>query len=652
MLQQALGPGYEVLRTIGRGGMGVVYLGRERGLDRLVAIKVLAPTFGTSPDLRERFLREARTAARLAHPGIVQLHTFGEVDDECPYFVMAYVRGESLAERLRQEGRLPPATARRILCELADALDYAHRHGVVHRDIKPENVLIEDETGRAILADFGIAKTNTLGTETLTAKGSVLGTPLYMAPEQAAGGTVDGRSDIYALGVVGYAMLAGHAPFHGVGARDAMMQHATHEPPPLRSVSPDVPEDLAAVITRCLAKDPDARWPDGRSLCMALAPEKTPEAGVPDDLREVASFGTWAALWLAVWGWLIAGVSASGAERLVFALIAMLVPTGFVLQAWNIRRKGFHLRAILQVAMWPPKWWGLWWPLPLRRPDDVWRDLPRSVRATRIALTALFVLAPLAAYLRRQGSGWLALDAATTSAWLQVVEYGLVAASAAVVAIVAWMWRGRALATDDLAKLLVGPTASTSFWTRPSITHLLRPLVAPPAPKTAPETPHDFLRAIMLIAAELEGSARGAGSDAISAARHIHSAVETLDEEIAMLARDADPAEAARLEQRLATLGEEDDDERQLRHLFRRQLEVIARLSARIEIASVTRSRLVVLARELWLALVEHQALGAEGRRRHESDLRLRVDELCSAIEAAGVRDASSLERDALRVER
>ena len=645
LLELELGRQYEILRVIGRGGMGVVYLGRERGLDRLVAIKVLAPSLTSTPDLQARFRREAQTAARLSHPGIVPLYSFGEADD-WPYFVMAYVRGESLAERLRQEGALPAATARRILCELADALDYAHRHHVVHRDIKPENVLIEDETGRAILADFGIAKTPATGTETLTLTGVGVGTPLYMSPEQAAAGHVDGRSDIYSLGLVGYAMLAGRPPFHEFSPAEAIIRHATLEPPPLRVVAPGVPEDLASAITRCLAKNPDARWPDGRSLCTALAPEKVPEAGVPDDLRELASFGTWSVLWAAVWSWLIANDAATAGDRFIFVLNAALVPIGFALQAWNIHRKGFHLLAILQVAMWPPKWWGLWWPSPLRRPDDVWRQIPTSVRVTRAVLTAQFLAVPIATYLRWKGVAWFGLDAATTGSWLQMLEYGVVVSGAASVAAVAWMWRGNAFATDDLAKLLVGPTASTSFWTRPSIARLLQPERGSARLKATPETPHDCLLAIVQIAGELEGSARGIGSEAIAAARQLNDMVERLDQEIATLARDADPSAAAQLERRLAEIENQDEDERQLRQLLRRQLDVLARFSARVEIATANRARLKALAQELWLAVAEYRRLRPDEARDREADFRARVERIRDTAHSA-LRTAHQTPRDA-----
>ncbi|MBK5257647.1 MAG: protein kinase, partial [Vicinamibacteria bacterium] len=269
-LRKALGQQYEIARLLGRGGMGAVYLATEAALEREVAIKVLPPDRGATQDSRDRFRREARTAAKLSHPNIVPLYTFGDVDGTL-YFVMGYVKGESLAARLKREGRLPVEEARRILIEMAEALDYAHKLGIIHRDIKPDNVLIEEGTGRAMLMDFGVAKALGAG-QTMTEVGSILGTPLYMSPEQAQGkADIDHRSDIYSLGVMGYAMLAGRLPFEGPTPGDVLVQHITREAPSLRSVAPDVPAEIGSAVTRSLAKDPSRRWPDARALKTALA---------------------------------------------------------------------------------------------------------------------------------------------------------------------------------------------------------------------------------------------------------------------------------------------------------------------------------------------------------------------------------------------
>jgi serine/threonine-protein kinase len=265
--------------------MGAVYLARERALDRLVAIKVLQPE-SSDAESTERFRREARTAAKLTHPGIVPLHSFGEAEGMM-YFVMGFVQGEPLSARLRRRGRLEPAEVREILASVAEALHYAHDRGVIHRDIKPDNILIEDETGKPVLTDFGIAKSAAGGT-TFTQLGTTLGTPRYMSPEQAAGDrAVDGRSDLYSLGVVGYQLLSGRLPFEGETARELMVQHITKEPLPLKAVAPTVPDDLARAISRLLTKDPAQRPPDGRSLSQALRQSATQEEHLPQDLEEL-----------------------------------------------------------------------------------------------------------------------------------------------------------------------------------------------------------------------------------------------------------------------------------------------------------------------------------------------------------------------------
>ena len=216
-LERALGAQYEIGRLLGRGGMGAVYLAREKALERAVAIKVLPPDLAADAESRERFRREARTAARLTHPNIVPLYTFGEAEGML-YFVMGYVRGESLGDRMRREGRMAEADVRRILAELADALDYAHRQGVIHRDIKPDNVLLDDESGRPMLTDFGVAKARASGA-TLTEAGAVVGTAHYMSPEQASGARdLDGRSDLYGLGILMFEMLTGAVPHRGLSS--------------------------------------------------------------------------------------------------------------------------------------------------------------------------------------------------------------------------------------------------------------------------------------------------------------------------------------------------------------------------------------------------------------------------------------------------
>lgn len=266
-LQQALAGRYSLERELGRGGMGIVYLAREVRLDRPVALKLLPATFAAQRTLRERFLREARTAARLSHPHIVPIHAVDEVGDFV-FMVMAYVEGQTLEQRVRDRGPLPATDAARVLREVAWALAYAHAQGVVHRDIKPANILLEGGSGRALVTDFGIAHVS--DSPALTSGAEILGTAEFMSPEQASGEPVDGRSDLYALGVVGYYMLSGGVPFAGPTVAATLAKQITQVAAPLSSVAPEVPVALAHAIDRCLAKDPAARFEGGEQLAEAL----------------------------------------------------------------------------------------------------------------------------------------------------------------------------------------------------------------------------------------------------------------------------------------------------------------------------------------------------------------------------------------------
>jgi serine/threonine-protein kinase len=263
----ALAGQYEIEREIGRGGMGIVYLARDVRLDRRVAIKTLPEHLASDPMVRERFLREARTAGALSHQNIVPIHRADEIAGHV-FFVMGFVDGQSMAQRIRERGRLDPLEVVRELHDVANALGYAHQKGVVHRDVKTENILIDASTGRAMVTDFGIAR---LAESTpLTSTGQLLGTVYYLSPEQVSGDTVDARSDIYSLGVVGYFALSGRFPFDADLASAVLIAHVTKLPPPLLSSAPDVPRELAVIIDRCLAKDPAARFRDCREMAAAL----------------------------------------------------------------------------------------------------------------------------------------------------------------------------------------------------------------------------------------------------------------------------------------------------------------------------------------------------------------------------------------------
>ena len=276
-LQTALAGEYSLERELGRGGMGIVYLAREVQLNRLVAIKVLP---SSEPDLRERFLREARMAASLSHPNIVPIHRVGEAG-RFVYFAMAYVDGETLGERLRARGPLSPAAATRLLREVAWALAYAHGRGVIHRDVKPDNILIERSSGRALVTDFGIA----LAGDDEANAGRVMGTAQFMSPEQATGGVVDGRSDLYSLGIVGYLALSGRLPFDAESLAALLAKQVNEPAPSLARSVPGLPRPLAAAIDRCLRKGAADRFASGEAMADALDESPSRRAQLPAPLR-------------------------------------------------------------------------------------------------------------------------------------------------------------------------------------------------------------------------------------------------------------------------------------------------------------------------------------------------------------------------------
>jgi len=282
-LQSALAGEYSLERELGRGGMGIVYLARDVRLDRDVAIKVLPTHLASTSSAREQFLREARMAAKLSHPNIVPIHRVAEADGFV-FFVMTYVEGETLGERLRARGPLPPAEAARVLREVAWALAYAHGRGIVHRDVKPDNILLEAGTGRALVTDFGIAHGGA-DAGPATDPGKIMGTAHFMSPEQAAGEPIDGRSDIYALGVVGYLAVSGRLPFESSNLPALLLRQATEEPTSVMRAAPGLPLALGAAIDRCLARDPVARFADGEALAESLAPAPDARPALPTTLR-------------------------------------------------------------------------------------------------------------------------------------------------------------------------------------------------------------------------------------------------------------------------------------------------------------------------------------------------------------------------------
>ncbi len=379
LLTAATADSYLVEREIGRGGMGAVFLARDRVLDRRVAIKVLPPELAARTDLRERFLRETRTAAAFSHPHVVPVHAVEERGGLL-LFVMGYVDGETLAARVARAGPLGASEATRLLREVAWALSYAHSQGVVHRDVKPDNILLERATGRALVTDFGIARVaagaagaaDALG---LTRVGEVVGTPQYMSPEQAVGDAVDGRSDLYALGVVGFFALTGRVPFDGASTQAVLAQQITRPAPDVAAARPDVPEALAAAVQRCLAKEPAERFPSGEALVEALDAAGAAHHDVAPALRLFAQrleTTLRALVILAVLTPVLVGSFSGGSvDALVctgFLLAVMWgIARGLVTYAGELARKGFRYEDVRAAVL---------------AVDAEQRDLRATLRAT------------------------------------------------------------------------------------------------------------------------------------------------------------------------------------------------------------------------------------------------------------------------------
>jgi serine/threonine-protein kinase len=267
-LARALGADYSVVGELGRGGFAVVYSVRDLRLSRYLAVKVMRPDLVASPQAVERFRREARIAAGLDHPNILPVTFAGEAAG-LVYYAMPRVRGQTLRDRLRQDGPLPVDEALRIFAAVGRGLQYAHEQGVVHRDVKPANIMLE-QSGKVLMLDFGIAKALSADGGSLSISGAVIGSAEYMSPEQASGSRdIDRRTDIYGLGVVGYEMLAGQTPFAGGEMQDVIKRQATKAPPDVRGRRADTPPAFAQAITKCLAREREARWSNAEAAVRA-----------------------------------------------------------------------------------------------------------------------------------------------------------------------------------------------------------------------------------------------------------------------------------------------------------------------------------------------------------------------------------------------
>jgi serine/threonine-protein kinase len=336
-LSGAFGDRYAIERVLGHGGMGTVLLARELKLDRPVALKVLNPEFASQSGLRDRFLRETRTAASFSHPNIVPVHAVEESNDLLAYS-MGFVEGETLAERVARAGPLGVRELVKLMQDVGYALAYAHGRGVVHRDVKPDNIMLERASGRALVMDFGISRSMTaaaVGTATnLTRVGEVVGTPEYMSPEQASGDVVDGRSDLYSLGLTAYFAATGRPAISGESTQKILARQLTESVPPVEQARPDLPPALATAIDRCIEKDPADRFQTAEALVDALDAAQLAGPEIPLPIRlfvgelsslSFAVLGVVVLLWLTVDRQRAAHMSDLDTALPVVGLLAVLI---------------------------------------------------------------------------------------------------------------------------------------------------------------------------------------------------------------------------------------------------------------------------------------------------------------------------------------
>ncbi len=292
LVKAELGPELEVLKRLGRGSAASVYLARERDLKRLVAVKVMAPKLALDDRARRRFEREGQAAAALSHPNIVAVYRVGRFSNGIPYMVMQYVKGRTLADRLVAQGSLPVQEARDVLGEVASALAAAHQKGIVHRDVRPGNILYEEDSGHSLLTDFGIVAMlpsgDAPGSTRLTRTGELVGDPEYMSPEQLRGDEITERSDVYAIGLLGYMLLTGRGPYDATSRREQLTAHLQQEPRRLSELLADAEPELEELLIRCLAKEPEHR-PNAADLAQRL--KAVPAASTPGSTAALARPG-------------------------------------------------------------------------------------------------------------------------------------------------------------------------------------------------------------------------------------------------------------------------------------------------------------------------------------------------------------------------
>ena len=624
LLGSELSRQYDIIRLLGQGGMGTVWLARERSLDRLVAIKVLAGESVVTSTMRDRFRREARIAARLLHPNIVPLFAFGETADAL-WFAMGYVEGESLATRLDREGRLPRSAAIRILSEISDALSFAHQEGVVHRDVKPENILLDARSGRALLADFGIARLADATGTTVTQAGMAVGTPSYMSPEQAFGASdVDGRADIYSLGIVGYRMLHGRLPFIG-GPQQLMAQHASVKPADLALAVAASERKLAEVIMCAIEKDPKARWARAEDLRDELQTLAREASELPEGLQRVEMLLTkFLAADVAIvaifylWSvWDPRGMAAFGAGNwevwaLFGANLAFLPALALAWATPTIRKFGW--RDTLRAMLHPPRAWVHWWPKALRRTDDIWERLPKPLRRLRNVIdgVATFLVLDISLFLLVATTGggaygdWffsVMQKNAGLGLWFHAAVRGLLP--------VVWVgyefFRAKKLlgvTARDLTHMLKTPhLADDPGWSKPKFARLLGAETQSRAIR-APQSADELVRSIRALASRLVRSGWMPDDESVRAAEAVEKAIVALEGEIARLHQDLDPVESERLDRRLAALTSSEEDA-ELRKLLEGQRAVLARLEQRRQAKEARRDRLRDQLVSLYVQLLE-----------------------------------------------